>query len=130
MSISRLFPALVLSTLSMQALSAGSIDGEVEQQALNPVAIVMFILFVAVTLGTSYWASKRTRSSKDFYTAGGEITGLQNGTAIAGDFMSAASFLGITGLLAVKAPHGRAIMGWPSAAGGQGSNLQSRRPLP
>jgi cation/acetate symporter len=59
----------------------------------------MFLVFVAVTLGISYWASRRTRSSSDFYTAGGGISGLQNGTAIAGDFMSAASFLGITGLV-------------------------------
>lgn len=80
-------------------LAAGAIDGQVERQPLNPTAITMFLLFVAVTLGISYWASRRTRSSKDFYTAGGEISGLQNGTAIAGDFMSAASFLGITGLV-------------------------------
>ena len=81
------------------ALAAGDLSGEVEQQAVNPVAIVMFLVFVAATLGISYWASRRTLSSKDFYTAGGQITGLQNGTAIAGDFMSAASFLGITGLI-------------------------------
>ncbi len=82
-----------------QALAAGAIAGEIQQQSLNPTAILMFVLFVAATLGVSYWASRRTRSSKDFYTAGGEITGLQNGMAIAGDFMSAASFLGITGLM-------------------------------
>jgi cation/acetate symporter len=82
-----------------QVLAVGAIEGEVERQALNPTAIGMFLLFVAATLGISYWASKRTQSSKDFYTAGGQITGLQNGTAIAGDFMSAASFLGITALI-------------------------------
>jgi cation/acetate symporter len=82
-----------------QALAAGAIDGQVERQPLNPTAITLFLLFVASTLGVSYWASRRTRDSKDFYTAGGQITGLQNGTAIAGDFMSAASFLGITGLV-------------------------------
>lgn len=81
------------------ALAAGAIEGEVARQPLNPIAIVMFLLFVAATLGISFWASRRTHSSKDFYTAGGQITGLQNGTAIAGDFMSAASFLGITGLM-------------------------------
>lgn len=99
MFIIRFFTALALSALSLQALAAGAIEGEVEKQPLNPVAIAMFLLFVAITLGISYWASKRTQSSKDFYTAGGQITGLQNGTAIAGDFMSAASFLGITGLI-------------------------------
>jgi cation/acetate symporter len=84
-----------------QALAAGAIEGGVERQPLNPTAIIMFLLFVAATLVVSYWASSRTRSSRDFYTAGGKITGLQNGTAIAGDFMSAASFLGITGLMFV-----------------------------
>ena len=81
------------------ALSAGSIDGEVTRRPLNVTAITLFLVFVASTLAVSYWASRRTRDSKDFYTAGGQITGLQNGTAIAGDFMSAASFLGITGLV-------------------------------
>ena len=71
------------------ALAAGAIAGEVERQARNPVAIGLFLEFVVATLGISYWASRQTRTSKDFYTAGGEITGLQNGTAIAGDFMSA-----------------------------------------
>ncbi|MBN7797353.1 cation acetate symporter [Parahaliea mediterranea] len=73
--------------------------GEVSQQALNPVAIGMFLLFVLVTLLITWWAARRTRSSGDFYNAGGQISGLQNGAAIAGDFMSAASFLGITGLI-------------------------------
>jgi cation/acetate symporter len=82
-----------------QVYAAGAIEGEIERQPLNPTAIVMFLMFVAATLGISYWASKRTQNTKDFYTAGGQITGLQNGTAIAGDFMSAASFLGITGLM-------------------------------
>jgi len=92
----------VLLLLTIQEAGAvGAIEGEVERQPLNPVAIVMFLIFVAATLVISYWASKRTQSSKDFYTAGGQITGLQNGTAIAGDFMSAASFLGITGLVFV-----------------------------
>ena len=90
----------VLLLLTVQKAGAvGAIEGEVERQPLNPIAITMFLIFVAATLLISYWASKKTKSSKDFYTAGGEITGLQNGTAIAGDFMSAASFLGITGLI-------------------------------
>lgn len=66
---------------------------------MNITAITLFLLFVAATLGISYWASKRTRSSGAFYNAGGQITGVQNGAAIAGDFMSAASFLGISGLI-------------------------------
>jgi cation/acetate symporter len=98
-AISGFFTLLAASLPGGLALAAGDLSGEVEQQAVNPVAIVMFLVFVAATLGISYWASRRTLSSKDFYTAGGQITGLQNGTAIAGDFMSAASFLGITGLI-------------------------------
>ena len=89
---------LVASPLQFVA-AAGDISGAVERQPLNPVAIGMFLVFVALTIFITWRAAKRTRSSKDFYTAGGEITGLQNGTAIAGDFMSAASFLGITGLI-------------------------------
>lgn len=94
------FAALaLLSLVTGFASAAGDMSGEVERQPLNPVAIGMFLAFVASTLLISYWAARRTRSSKDFYTAGGQITGLQNGTAIAGDFMSAASFLGLTGLI-------------------------------
>ncbi|MEP1470865.1 MAG: cation/acetate symporter ActP [Halieaceae bacterium] len=92
---------LMLLVSTPAVLAAGAIEGEIERQPLNPVAIIMFLVFVAITLGISYWASRRTQTSKDFYTAGGDITGLQNGTAIAGDFMSAASFLGITGLMFV-----------------------------
>ena len=51
------------------------------------------------TLGITYWAAKRTKTTADFYTAGGGITGFQNGLAIAGDYMSAASFLGISALV-------------------------------
>ena len=90
---------LMLLVAAPVVLAAGAIEGEIERQALNPVAIIMFLVFVAITLGISYWASRRTQTSKDFYTAGGDITGLQNGTAIAGDFMSAASLLGVSGLI-------------------------------
>ena len=66
---------------------------------LNIIAIIMFLLFVLATLGITYWAAKRTKTAKDFYTAGGGITGFQNGLAMSGDYMSAASFLGISGLV-------------------------------
>ncbi len=66
--------------------------------ALNSTAIAVFISFVAASLAITWWAARRTRSASDFYTAGGNITGFQNGLALAGDFMSAATFLGITGL--------------------------------
>lgn len=81
--------------------AAGSLDGTEGQQAINPTAITMFLLFVAFTLYITWWASKTTTTSSTFYNAGGQISGAQNGLAIAGDFMSAASFLGITGLMYV-----------------------------
>lgn len=62
-------------------------------------AIALFMCFVLVTLGITYWAARRTKSASDFYAAGGQITGLQNGLAIAGDFMSAGAFLGLSGLV-------------------------------
>ena len=61
------------------------------------------LLFVAFTLGVTYWAARRTKSASDFYAAGGGITGFQNGLAIAGDYMSAASFLGISAMVFEKA---------------------------
>ncbi len=97
---------------------ADAIGGEVHRQPLNIQAIVMFILFVGATLYITYWASKRTRSRQDYYTAGGRITGLQNGLAIAGDFMSAASFLGISALVYTSGYDGLIysigfLIGWP-----------------
>jgi len=65
----------------------------------NLTAIIIFIVFVAASLGITWWAARRTHSTGEFYTAGGKITGAQNGFALAGDFMSAASFLGVTGLM-------------------------------
>ena len=84
----------------------------------NPVAIMFFLLFVLSTLGITYWAAKRTRTTKDFYAAGRSITGFQNGLALAGDYMSAASFLGIAGLVSTKGYDGLIysvgwLVGWP-----------------
>ena len=62
------------------------------------IVVSTFLLFLAVTLAITWWAARETKGTKDFYAAGGRITGFQNGLAIAGDFMSAATFLGITGL--------------------------------
>ncbi len=67
--------------------------------SVNWNAIVMFLIFVAMTLAITYWAAKRTKTATDFYAAGRGVTGLQNGLAIAGDYMSAASFLGIAALV-------------------------------
>src|SRR5207253_973443 len=65
-------------------------------------AIVCFVVIVAITLAITYWAARRTRSAKEFYAAGRSVSALQNGLALAGDYMSAASFLGIAGLVALK----------------------------
>lgn len=113
----RLISAITL--LALPGLShADAIGGAVQRQPLNIQAIVMFILFVSATLYITYWASKRTRSRHDYYTAGGRITGLQNGLAIAGDFMSAASFLGISALVYTSGYDGLIysigfLIGWP-----------------
>ena len=68
-------------------------------QAINTTAIFLFLSFVLITLGITYWAARQTKSASDFYAAGGKITGFQNGLAIAGDFMSAGAFLGLSGLV-------------------------------
>ncbi len=68
------------------------------ERPLNYEAIGTFLVFVAITLWITWWAAKRTRTTNDFYAAGSRITGVQNGFAIAGDFMSAAALLGLVGL--------------------------------
>ena len=112
----RILTFLILATGAIFA--ADALSGQVEKQALNMSAIVMFLIFVGATLGITYWAAKKTKSAKDFYTAGGGITGFQNGMAIAGDYMSAASFLGISGLVYMKGYDGLIysigfLVGWP-----------------
>ncbi len=70
-------------------------------EANKTITITLFLIIVAITLGIVVWAAKRTKTTADFYAARGAITGLQNGWAIAGDYMSAASFLGIAGLISL-----------------------------
>jgi len=99
-------------------LAADAIQGDVTRQSVNVTAITMFLIFVSATLGITYWAARRTKSTKDFYAAGAKITGLQNGLAIAGDYMSAASFLGISGLVFASGFDGLIysigfLVGWP-----------------
>ncbi len=100
------------------AMAAGADLGQTTKQATNWVAIAMFGGFVTVTLFITKWAASKTRSAADFYTAGGGITGFQNGLAIAGDYMSAASFLGISGLVFSSGFDGLIfsigwLVGWP-----------------
>src|SRR5215218_6395082 len=82
-------------------------------------AIVCFLVIVALTLAVTYWAAQRTRSTSDFYAAGRSVRALENGLALAGDYMSAASFLGITGLVALRGYDGMIyatgwLVGWPA----------------
>ena len=85
----------------------------------TPSAIVFFLVIVALTLAVTYWAARRTRSTREFYAAGRSIGPLQNGLALAGDYMSAASFLGIAGLVALRGYDGMIyatgwLVGWPA----------------
>ncbi|CAA7627498.1 acetate transporter [Candidatus Terasakiella magnetica] len=120
--MSRILSTLAASATVFAASAAhaagGAISGEVQRQPVNTSAIVMFMIFVLATLGITWWASKRTSSASDFYTAGGGITGFQNGLAIAGDYMSAAAFLGLSGMVYAKGYDGLIytvsfLMGWP-----------------
>ncbi|MCD4865549.1 cation acetate symporter [Pseudomonas sp. PLB05] len=114
----RLSLAAALLALSPSLWAADAISGAVQRQPLNVSAILMFVAFVGATLGITYWASKRNRSAADYYAAGGRITGFQNGLAIAGDYMSAASFLGISALVFTSGYDGLIysigfLVGWP-----------------
>ena len=108
----------LLSVLAVALFAAGDANFEATKRELNIPAIIMFFIFVGGTLGITYWAAKKTKSASDFYTAGGGISGFQNGMAIAGDYMSAASFLGLSGLVYLKGYDGLVyavgfLVGWP-----------------
>src|SRR5512132_4541002 len=86
--------------------------------APNAVAIGFFLLFILLSLGITVWASRKTHTAEHFYTAGRSVTAFQNGLALAGDYMSAASFLGIAGLVATSGFAGLIysigfLVGWP-----------------
>ena len=100
------------------AQAAGGDLGQVDKQPTNWVAISMFGIFVVGTLFITKWAASKTKSAADFYTGGGGITGFQNGLAIAGDYMSAASFLGISAAVMASGYDGLIfsigfLVGWP-----------------
>ncbi|MFZ3127007.1 MAG: cation acetate symporter, partial [Rhodoferax sp.] len=100
------------------AQAAGGDLGQVDKQPTNWVAISMFGIFVVGTLFITKWAAAKTKSAADFYTGGGGITGFQNGLAIAGDYMSAASFLGISAAVMASGYDGLIysigfLVGWP-----------------
>ena len=117
----RSFFALIAGTLlaaSFTVFAAGGAIEGVEKQPINVSAIAMFMIFVVATLGITKWAAGKTKTTADFYTAGGGITGFQNGLAIAGDYMSAATLLGITSMVYFKGYDGFVyavcfFIGWP-----------------
>ena len=108
--------ALALSTAT--AFAAGPDLGVVQKNAVNTPAIVIFFVFVALTLAITYRAAQATKSASDFYAAGGAVSPFQNALAIAGDYMSAASFLGISALVFTSGFDGLIysigfLVGWP-----------------
>ena len=112
------FAALAALLCTGVAWAAGGDLGQADKQATNWTAISMFAVFVAATLWITKQAAAKTRSAADFYTAGGGITGFQNGLAIAGDYMSAASFLGISAAVMTNGYDGLiysigVLVGWP-----------------
>jgi len=116
--LTQLGSALGLFAFAAMAFAGGPLEGQTEQQATNWHAIIMFCIFVTMTMGITYWAASRTKSTADFYTAGGGITGFQNGLAIAGDYMSAATLLGLTAMVYTQGYDGYIYMlaffaGWP-----------------
>ena len=116
--MSRALPSgLALAALATPAFAAGPIEAGTMQDT-NWTAIIIFAAFVLLTLGITAWAAGRTKTAKDFYAAGGGVSGFQNGLAIAGDYMSAASFLGITALVYTGGYYGLIysigfLVGWP-----------------
>ena len=100
-SITALVAGALLAASFAALAGPGAIEG-VEKQPVNVSAIAMFLVFVVATLGITKWAAGKTKSTADFYTAGGGITGFQNGLAIAGDYMSAATLLGLTSMVYFK----------------------------
>ncbi|PUE67623.1 cation acetate symporter [Arcobacter lacus] len=105
----------ILTLLGLSSLALFAADGE---SSVNVAAVIMFFVFIAGTMGITKWAASKTKSASDFYTAGGGISGFQNGLAIAGDYMSAASFLGISGMIFLHGFDGMIyaigfLVGWP-----------------
>ena len=114
----RIWGALLpAAPLTLYATGAAA-QADAGTHGVNITAIIMFLVFVLATLYITYWASRRTKTAQDFYAAGGGLSGFQNGLAIAGDYMSAASFLGISGLVFLSGYDGLIysvgwLVGWP-----------------
>ncbi len=115
---SLLATTLVVAAFAGPAYAAGPDLGSGDKQGVNVAAISIFVIFVLATLGITYKAAMTTRSASDFYAAGGHISPFRNALAIAGDYMSAASFLGISGLVFSSGFDGLIysigfLVGWP-----------------
>ena len=105
----------IFTLLGLSSLALFASEGD---KTLNINAVIMFFIFIVGTMGITKWAASKTKSASDFYTAGGGISGFQNGLAIAGDYMSAASFLGISGMIFLHGFDGMIyaigfLVGWP-----------------
>ena len=95
-------PAVVAAPgTAAPAPAAAPLKPKRELKANKAITLSMFAVIIGITLGVVVWAAKQTKTTADFYAAGGGITGTQNGWAIAGDYMSAASFLGISGMISL-----------------------------
>ena len=108
--------AVALSPRILPALALGPSDAA--PSSVNPLAIALFLLFVGTTLFITYRVASRNRTRDSFYTAGGDITAVQNGLAMAGDYLSAAAFLGLTAFITTGGFDGMVyalgfLFGWP-----------------
>ncbi|MGJ0367048.1 cation acetate symporter [Aliarcobacter cryaerophilus] len=108
----------MLKIITLLGLSSLALFADDSKGSINMEAMIMFFAFIIGTMGITKWAASKTKSASDFYTAGGGITGFQNGLAIAGDYMSAASFLGISGMIYLNGFDGiiyaiGLLVGWP-----------------
>ncbi|PRM95519.1 cation acetate symporter [Aliarcobacter cryaerophilus] len=108
----------MLKIITLLGLSSLALFADDSKSGVNMEAMIMFFAFIIGTMGITKWAASKTKSVSDFYTAGGGITGFQNGLAIAGDYMSAASFLGISGMIYLNGFDGIIyaigfLVGWP-----------------
>ncbi len=108
----------MLKIITLLGLSSLALFADDSKSGVNMEAMIMFFVFIIGTMGITKWAASKTKSASDFYTAGGGITGFQNGLAIAGDYMSAASFLGISGMIYLNGFDGIIyaigfLVGWP-----------------
>jgi cation/acetate symporter len=116
--MNRFITSSALGALFTLAAGSAYAQGAAAAAGTDWNAVIIFAAFVILTLGITYWAAKRTRTTKDFYAAGGGVSGFRNGLAIAGDYMSAASFLGISALVFSTGYYGLIysigfLVGWP-----------------